>query len=177
MVFLLFILFINNIEAQKTKNEIKLNLAYVPLSAFNKFYNIDYQRILHLNHAVGVSFGGAFKFNSEVGTELGFIGVFHDIVLVPYYRYYPFSKIAKPATGFFVEGNLFFSYFPHTSQNMFGETFDKTKGKDAFHRGAGLGIGYKSLTSKNFVWEFLLGFGGNTLNGYPRLGILFGKRF
>ena len=154
-VFTLFIsisTFAQQNNTKPNKHEIRLNLLY---SVFG-LPEISYEYGLGDNSAVGMSI--LFSVVKESGNKFA---------ATAYYRYY-FGQ--KPTAGFFVEGFGMFTI---------EEIANKEDAKDL---AIGPTIGWKFLSKKGFVGEINAGLGINLFNnhsvdGIPRVGITFGKRF
>lgn len=200
-LLLVFLSFNLGLYAQNTDsiqpikwNEIRVNLTYLNLTPITTgFFTIDYQKTLNKKHAVGAVVGGNFKFKSILFDEGR--PNYYTVIFYPYYRYSPNPKKTSNQ-GFFIESGLFTGYksyiieYDKISKPDKNSTLEIVKAiekrdsfEESFRLGLGGAIGYKSVTKKNFIWEFLLG-GGYEQNleqtvkkGYPRVGILFGKRF
>jgi len=141
-------------EPEPTKNEVKVNAAYL-IGGIPEF---SYARILNDESAVGISL--AFSIDNDIH---------YNFSLTPYYRFY-FGE--KRAGGFFIEGNT--SFFSQES----------IIGTDEFGFGAGFSLGGKLISkSEKWTGELLLGVGRNFVNTdlidefYPRFGISVGRRF
>ena len=166
-ILIIFFSFSNVVFAQEEVskreklNEIRFNSLYVPFIILGDFYNIDYQRVLNQNTSLGLSFGGTSSLERKRVYQREFFRS-RSLVFVSYYRRYFFNQKKIKATGLFIEPQLYFGHFDNDSNIGFG-----------------FSTGYKYLTKNNFVWEILLGGGVylDGINGYPRTGILFGKRF
>lgn len=134
------------------KHEIKLNILY---SVFG-LPEITYEYALGEDSAVGLSV--LFRVDKDIANKFA---------ATPYYRYY-FGK--KPTAGFFVEG---FGMF----------TIEEIPNKeDAKDLALGATVGWKFLSKKGFVGEINAGlginmFGNHSVDGIPRVGLTFGKRF
>ena len=98
--------------------------------------------------------------------------------LTPYYRYY-FGEGA--AQGFFLELNMQFASIREVPFTWFGPPIEEPeKSESAF--GGGVAAGFKFLAGSGILGELYLGVGrylgdvSGSYEGYPRIGIAFGKR-
>ena len=143
------------------RNELKVNMLYF----IAELPEITYERLLSEDAAFGLSVG--FAIDSDIEYKLG---------VIPYYRFY-FGK--GYAQGFFLEANTFFG-----SVDDYFYDFDDLSGQSGaqFAFGVGVAAGAKFLTRKNWIGEIYFGVGrffndDLELEAYPRVGIVFGKRF
>jgi hypothetical protein len=154
-------------EKEFSKNEIKLNVAYVLIG----HPEITYERFLSDESAIGLS--AAFSIDKDV--PFNYSGI-------AYYRFY-FGK--KPASGFFIEANggvfsvryEYHDYHTPEYQEIISRINDTGTG-------AGAALGVKFITKKGWVGEFVIGGlrtfmfdNKNNLSIYPRLGLTIGKKF
>lgn len=139
------------------QNEVKLNLG---TAVFGLYPEITYERILSEDFSLGASAGVSLDKN-EYPLTFGFM---------PYARWFfggNSKSLQKYGAGFFIEANgALFSRDDVFTDSDFGA-------------GLGLAIGWKYLTSNNWVGEIFSGAGRDFVNdnGYPRVGITIGKRF
>lgn len=133
------------------RNELKINL---PLAIFGSFPEISYERILNSDISIGAALG--VRFADDYDLKFAF---------TPHFRWFfggSNQSMRKVAAGFFIEAN--------------GSVFTKSE----FGAGMGLAIGWKLITKNNWAGEIFLGGGRDFVNdsgGYPRVGILIGRRF
>lgn len=138
------------------RNELKLNIVNTLIG----FSELTFERILGPDAALGMSLG--FALDDEIS---------YRVAGLPYYRFY-FGK--QSAAGFYLELNSFFGSVRSESSN--GEE------RAQFAFGLGAAAGVKFLSRKTWVGEVTLGvgrfIGGDKGDwGYPRIGLVLGKRF
>lgn len=148
-------------------NEIKLNLL-APLSGA---VEIGYERFLNKHSSLGIS---AFKvYDRSKNDDMNYY-------ISPYYRYY-FGK--KYASSFFAEGFGMFTSIDgkkiYAADNV---TF--TEGKDVYDLALGVGLGWKLITKKGFVFEANTAYGRLIFNAdktdhdqVVKFGLSIGYRF
>ncbi|SFR32835.1 hypothetical protein SAMN04490243_0561 [Robiginitalea myxolifaciens] len=147
--------------SDQPRDEIKVNMLF----ALAEVPELTYERLLSEDTGLGVSVG--FTWNDDIEYKLG---------IVPFYRFYFGDGYAR---GFFLEANTFFG---SVAQYDYDFTTDMEITENEFTFGLGIAAGAKFLTSKNWIGEIYLGV-GRYFNGslgveaYPRIGIVFGKRF
>lgn len=145
-----------------SKNEIKINAAYL-IGGIPEF---GYEHLINEESSFGVD----LLFSIDSDTEIQF-------ALTPYYRLY-FGK--KPNAGFFAEGfGMVNSSESSAYYYGFDMVYDASRETDF---ALGVAIGSKFITSRGFTFEFYTGIGRNLFNEYstevvPRMGVTFGKRF
>ncbi|OJU44257.1 MAG: hypothetical protein BGN96_01715 [Bacteroidales bacterium 45-6] len=179
--FLAFLLAISNFAFSQTtesnpsfqRNELKLNL---PMTIFASYPEISYERLLNSDISVGASLGLRVSDGQEYPLKFS---------LMPHFRWFfggSYSSLQKVAAGFFIELNsgLF------TRDDLGGSYYDQSSGyteyrKDTkFGAGFGLAVGWKYVSTNNWIGEIYLGGGrdfANSDEGYSRFGISIGKRF
>jgi hypothetical protein len=140
------------------QNELKVNIVYTLLG----FPELTYERILGPDTAIGISLGFALEDDLS-----------YRVAGLPYYRFY-FGK--QSSSGFFLELNSFFGSVRMDSFVGFGGDAAQ------FTFGLGAATGIKFLSRKALVGEVTLGLGrfiggDNSDWGYPRIGLVLGKRF
>lgn len=148
--------------AQEEKNqEFKFNIGY----ALDEMPEFTYEYILNEESAIGAS-------------VLFAIGDTPDLrfALTPYYRFY-FGN--KRAAGFFAEA---FTILNATEESYYFFDIEKTETKTETGLGAGIAIGGKWITKRNWIFEIYSGFARNFINDknhevVPRAGLTLGKRF
>ena len=123
------------------------------------YFELSYERILSQKTAAGITAG---VFLPEA-PNLAY-------TIIPYYRFY----LGKTrATGFFIDGS---------SVLIFQESYEINNNKNVVGLAPMLAIGGKFYTKDGWIGELLLG-GGPFINGqfrgegFPRFGVLIGKRF
>lgn len=149
------------------KNELKLNLG---TSIFGLFPEISYERILNSDISAGVSTGVGLDSDSYP----------YNFSIMPYFRWFfggSSENLQKYGAGFFIEVNGAIvsnpdnSYYDHSTETM--------RTKNELGAGLGLAIGWKYLSSNNWVGEVYFGSGREFTHdsAYGRVGITIGKRF
>lgn len=152
------------------KNEIKINLPYFIAG----IPEISYEHLIDSTSSAGISLAVAIDKPESVNTRF---------IITPYYRLY-FSK--GKAKGFFIEGNA-----AVLGQKGYKDVYDTNYNYSTVYTGSttnfgfGAAVGAKFLNKKGYIGEFYAG-GGRLFSvesghgyseGYPRLGVLIGKRF
>ena len=147
-------------------NEIKTNIPYLVFG----FPEITYERLFKAYNGVGVSYSFSLNTINSISTVY---------IVTPYYRRY-FGK--GKSLGFFTEANV--AYEKQEAHNG-----NKYRNLETKNFGLGFALGTKFINKKGYLGEAYVGFGklfgvenpGNKnsvfLDGYPRLGFTFGKRF
>lgn len=156
----------SNVSAQEfkptndhvSKHELKINLPYLLFPVVDIAYEYG------LNDFSGIGVDAIWVINDS-----------HDIKggILPYYRAYFSSKRNE---GFFVELNLATGIYEDREYDpVNGEV---TKELEPFF-GVGCAVGWKFVNRNDLIGEAVLGIGRATGIDeiYPRLGIMFGKRF
>jgi hypothetical protein len=154
-------------EKKLSKNEVKINLAYLIAG----YPEITYEKLLTNETSFGISL--LFSINNINTPEENNEGI--NFSLTPYYRVY-FGD--ERNSGFFIDGNL----AVYSQKQRDGDFFSNAKeGGTGF--GVGFGIGKKYSTKSGWVGEFSFGITRTLINAdkvdfiYPRGGITIGKRF
>lgn len=165
--FYIMILLTMGASAQQTdntlNNELKGNLLFTLL----EFPEINYERILGDDNAMGLALG--FALDSDID---------YRFAALPYYRFYFGQPRAK---GFFLELNANFASF--RDGEYFDFNGDLVREQNQFLFGMGAAAGVKFMSSSNLVGEVYVGLGRYFNDddwyqwGYPRIGITIGKRF
>jgi len=159
------------------RNEFKVNL---PTTIFALYPEVSYERILDSDISVGGTVG--------VGLNDEYI---MNFAITPYFRWFFGGNrrtMQKAAAGFFIEtnGSIFSPNYNNgndyeTSYTQDGENIylGLEAEEDDLGMGLGLAIGWKYLTSNDWVGEIVFGGGRDFVNdgAYPRMGITIGKRF
>ena len=133
------------------KNEVKLNLAYIPFGYFEAFY----ERLLPANSSLGIGFGKSIKEDLDFN--------YHVIL---FYRLFFDEQLGK---GFFIEANGAYwkgHYYENGSRGIglaVGGKFFRGK---RFHGECVIGFG-RTLAENSPVFE----------GTYPRFAISIGHRF
>ena len=163
-VFIIFIalLFSASAFAQEDfpRNELRVNV--FPSLVF-LFPEITYERILNENFSIGVSAG-----LSTLPEP-----VFRDFSIIPFCRFYLDENLAR---GFFAEINA--AFFASGSGPVAGDPSHPFSRFGYANLGVGFGLGWKTITRNDWVWDFMIG-GGRAFGGgvYSRFGITLGRRF
>ncbi len=179
--FLAFLLAISNFAFSQTtesnpsfqRNELKLNL---PMTIFASYPEISYERLLNSDISVGASLGLRVSDGQDYPLKFS---------LTPHFRWFfggSYTSLQKMAAGFFIELNSavftrddLWSWYDSESSGYSGYR-KETK----FGAGFGLALGWKYVSTNNWVGEVYLGGGRDLANsdqGYARFGVSIGKRF
>ena len=153
----------------KKANELKLNLG---TTVFGSYPEVTYERILMSDIALGAS----------AGVGLDPKRYFHKYSFTPYVRWFFGGKsksLEKYGSGFFIEANASAFQVKNWAYTIFGTDTDSNKPESKFGAGIGVVLGWKYLSSGNWVGEVHYGAGRDFVNKgiYPRMGISIGKRF
>ena len=146
------------------RNEIKLNLAGVFYPAIELQYDYILRQDMSVGADLSLSLGNAFPIAFQV---------------TPNYRWFfggNTSSAQKFGAGFFIEANLsVLSY----RQEMYMDGQSTLQTETGF--GLGAAVGWKYLSTGNWVGEIFFGAGknflGDTFPVYPRAGLMIGYRF
>lgn len=162
------------LEREVPKNEVKLNL---PMTIFGSFPEVSYERFINKDMSVGATFG--------VGLDIDRVPI--NWIAMPHYRWYfggNRKATDKYGAGLFVEVNA--AVFSKRVNQFEGSLFDydtssvNISEKDITTGGLGLALGWKYVTTSNWVAEIYGGAGrafSDEVSTYPRMGITIGKRF
>jgi hypothetical protein len=151
------------------KHEIKINMA----TAIGGFPELSYEYFPIDNMGIGISAGFAVEDKEFLTNRAQF---------TPYYRLY-FGN--KKSSGFFIEGNMAYSFQAETTSEIIYDTLtssNRTINSSAKSSGFGFGaaIGVKLLARNRFTGEIYAGggrlFNRNIIGGYPRVGLSLGIR-
>ena len=141
-------------ETKIMKNELKLNLAYLPFG----YIEAAFERILKNNTSIGFAFGKSIKKDIEINYHI--------------FLFYRLFFLKNHGKGIFIEANSAF-----WKEDSF--TLKNRKGY-----GIGFAVGAKFFRSNNYHGEVIFGFGNTYSdevseydNAYPRIAISIGKRF
>ncbi|MEN8929335.1 MAG: hypothetical protein ABF242_11125 [Flavobacteriales bacterium] len=147
-------------------NELKINIGMFVLGT----PDITYERIFTDEYSAGISLAIGLLGDDNFGI---------NYAITPHFRLF-FGK--KRARGFFMEANA--SVFEERTQNY--DYWIRDYGTTNYTNiGLGLAAGYKVISESNWVGEIYLGGGRNlmhntnkaTMEYYPRLGFVVGRRF
>ena len=145
-------------------NEIKLNLAGIFMPALELQYDYIIREDMSVGADVSFSLGDAYPIAYQV---------------TPNYRWFfggNTTSSQKYGAGFFIEANL--SAFGHRNSILINNQVE-----DQIETGVGLGaaVGWKYLSTGNWVGEIFIGAGKNFIDDtfpiYPRGGLMIGYRF
>ncbi len=130
------------------KNDVKINALFTAMGLLE----ITYERNLNENSSIGIV--GLYAFNQKYDEDVNYL-------ISPFYRRY-FSK--KYASGVFVEG--FATLGSVDGKQLYDKNGNLTlnEGPDVIDLSLGLSFGYKWVTKSGFVFEALVGMGGNLFN-------------
>jgi hypothetical protein len=151
------------------KHEIKINMA----TAIGGFPELSYEYFPIDNMGIGISAGFAVEDKEFLTNRAQF---------TPYYRLY-FGN--KKSSGFFIEGNMAYSFQAETTNELVYDSLSssyRSISKSAKSSGFGFGaaIGVKLLARNRFTGEIYAGggrlFNRNIIGGYPRVGLSLGIR-
>lgn len=184
--------------SERKYNELGLKIGPIAyLFGVNELVTLEYERILNKSSSIGISINvnvtgnpdGYEKIETPYEQDTFFFETpdKYDFVLQPYYRYF-LSPDRTSGSGAFLEGNLYFGYYPYEIRNyhngrqsFYHVVSDYTSLKDAINYGAGVGIGRKYVTKNGFVITALFGLGirasTSMLNMHSRSGLTFSKQF
>jgi len=149
------------------KNEWRVNL---PATMIGLYPEITYERIFREDLSFGLTVGfllGDATNNFYEDLRFNF---------TPHFRWYfggnrPSAN--RPGAGFFIEANAAIIY-----RDIYRWRWDR---EDNLQLGAGLGsgIGWKYVSTNNWVGEFMFGIGRDFVNDdiIPRFGLSIGRRF
>lgn len=153
-------------------HEVKINL---PTTIFVSYPEVSYEYILRPDISLGASLGVGLQ-DDLYPIKFGFN---------PYFRWFfggNSKSLDKYGSGFFIEANgaLLSRNIDKYNHDTFGgySNFSTTT-ENTFGAGLGIAVGWKYLSSNNWVGEICWGVGRDFVNddAYPRLGISIGKRF
>ena len=174
-----FLILFGKLQAQQKEiaaknNELGLRITGLTyLFGVNELVTLEYERILNNKSSIGISIGitvasgptKGFEIIDNEGDAFNRLNKF-DFVIQPYYRHFIYVQ-DKPASGSFLEANLYFGYYPYEIREYHYEERppaytvieNNTNFKDAINYGIGLGMGHKFVIKNIFVVTALAGLG------------------
>jgi hypothetical protein len=155
----------NDKMAQPKKNEMRVNL----FSGLLGLPELNYERLLNENSGLGLAISVAAENKELMATRA---------LVLPYYRMY-FGK--KYASGFFIEGNMGFSFEQQPNYNWSVWPRPPVQYNSGVYYGLGSAIGVKLENRNRLIGEVFLGggrlFGDSYDGGYLRIGVCLGGRW
>ena len=153
-------------EKKLGRHELKLNLVNLILL---ENVELNYEYIAGEDFTIGL----AASYLWDDFSDLNFI-------LFPNARFYPSQ--AEAGTGFFTELSVPIFGYEDEEECFLSNNFFTCPTENKVGVGVGVAAGYKLISRKGFVGEIILGIGrdfddSSSIEGFPRIGITFGKRF